>query len=164
VKLLVDECCDPRLVAALRQAGHDVRYVLESDAGASDEHLAALSIEQDRILITEDKDFGELIVRHGKPLPGVILIRIVPENRRLKPARVLALLARQGKRLSGNYAVVDETSVRLRPHCDRPLARSITVAARAIEHVGLPQVADSAVGIALGAVSGQPPGAPWVLT
>jgi hypothetical protein len=37
VKLLVDECCDPRLVAALREAGHDVRYVLETDPGASDE-------------------------------------------------------------------------------------------------------------------------------
>jgi predicted nuclease of predicted toxin-antitoxin system len=115
VKLLVDECCDPRLVATLRRAGHDVRYVLESDPGASDEQVAALSIEQGRILITEDKDFGELALRHGKPLPGVILLRIAPENRRLKSARVLALLARQGKRLPGNYVVVDETSVRLRP-------------------------------------------------
>ena len=70
MKLLVDECCDPRLVATLRRAGHDVRYVLESDAGASDEQLAALSIEQHRILITEDKDFGELAMRHGKTLPG----------------------------------------------------------------------------------------------
>jgi len=115
VKLLVDECCDPRLVATFRRAGHDVRYVLESDPGASDEHVAALSIEQDRILITEDKDFGELAMRHGKTLPGLILLRVAPESRGLKPARVLALLARQGSRLPGNYAVVDETSVRLRP-------------------------------------------------
>ena len=115
MKLLVDECCDPRLVATLRRAGHDVRYVLESDAGASDEQLAALSIEQHRILITEDKDFGELAMRHGKTLPGLILLRIAPENRRLKPARVLALLAREGKRLPGKYVVVDETSMRLRP-------------------------------------------------
>jgi predicted nuclease of predicted toxin-antitoxin system len=71
VRLLADECCDPRLVAALRGAGHDVRYVLESDAGASDEHVAALSAEQGRILITEDKDFGELALRHGKPYPGL---------------------------------------------------------------------------------------------
>ena len=90
-------------------------YVLESDRGASDEDLIAVSIEQDRSLITEDKDFGELAIRHGKPLPGLILIRIAPENRRRKPARVLALLAKQGDRLAGNYAVVDETSVRLRP-------------------------------------------------
>ena len=115
MKLLVDECCDPRLVATLRRAGHDVRYVLESDAGASDEQLAALSIEQHRILITEDKDFGELAMRHGKTLPGLILLRIAPENRRLKPARVLALLAREGKRLPGKYVVVGETSMRLRP-------------------------------------------------
>ena len=70
VRLLVDECCDPRLVAALRQAGHDVRYVLEVNSGASDQDLVALSIEQDRILITEDKDFGELVIRHGKLCRG----------------------------------------------------------------------------------------------
>jgi predicted nuclease of predicted toxin-antitoxin system len=115
VKLLVDECCDPHLVATLRRAGHDIRYVLESDPGVSDEDILALSIEQDRILITEDKDFGELAIRHSKLLPGLILLRIAPENRRLKPARVLALIARQGKRLPGNYVVVDETRVRVRP-------------------------------------------------
>lgn len=115
MRLLVDECCDPRLVAALRQAGHDVRYVLEIHPGASDEEVVALSMEQDRFLITEDKDFGELAIRYGKSLPGLILIRIAPENRRRKPERVLALLAKQGDRLSGNQAVVDETSVRLRP-------------------------------------------------
>ena len=90
MKLLVDECCDPRLVAALRQAGHDVRYVLEIDPGASDKQVVALSIEQDRILITEDKDFGELAIRHGKALPGLILIRPAPETRRQKSVRVLA--------------------------------------------------------------------------
>ena len=115
MKLLVDECCDPRLVAALRQAGHDVRYVLETDPGASDDDLFALSVEEGRIVITEDKDFGELAIRHGRSLPGLILIRSAPENRRQKPARVLALLAKRGDRLAGSYAVVDETGVRLRP-------------------------------------------------
>ena len=46
---------------------------------------------------------------------GVDLIRIAPENRRRKPAQVVALLAKRGDRLSGNYAVVDETSIRIRP-------------------------------------------------
>jgi hypothetical protein len=59
-------------------------------------------------------------LRHGKPLPGVILLRIAPENRRLKSARILALLAREGKRLLGNYVVVDETSVRLPPIPEPP--------------------------------------------
>jgi hypothetical protein len=45
----------------------------------------------------------------------VILLRIAPENRQLKSVRVLALLARKGKRLPGNYIVIDETTVRLRP-------------------------------------------------
>jgi predicted nuclease of predicted toxin-antitoxin system len=115
VRLLVDECCDPRLVAALRQAGHDVRYLLETDPGASDDQLVALSIEEDRILITEDKDFGELAIRHGKALPGLILIRIAPENRRQKTSRVLNLLANHGDRLPGNHVVVDESSLRFRP-------------------------------------------------
>jgi hypothetical protein len=47
VRLLVDECCDRRLVAALREAGHDVRYGLEIDPGASDEGRPR-ALERDR--------------------------------------------------------------------------------------------------------------------
>jgi len=56
---LADECCDRGLVERLRQSGHDVVYVFESRRGAADDDILAMAFDQRRILITEDKDFGE---------------------------------------------------------------------------------------------------------
>ena len=115
MRLLLDECCDPRLVAALRDAGHDVHYVLESDRGADDDTLLALSRDQGRILVTEDKDFGELVIRHGRRVPGLILLRFTPDLRHRKAGALLALLAAHGEQLTGRFAVVEENGARLRP-------------------------------------------------
>jgi predicted nuclease of predicted toxin-antitoxin system len=115
VRLLLDECCDPRLVAALRAAGHDVQHVLEADRGAADEVVLALSRAQGRILVTEDKDFGELAIRDRQPVPGLILLRFTPDRRHRKAGALLALLAGHGEQLAGRFAVVEESGVRLRP-------------------------------------------------
>jgi predicted nuclease of predicted toxin-antitoxin system len=81
VRLLLDEGCDPRLAAALRAAGHDVHHMLEADRGADDEAVLTLSRAQHRILVTNDKDLGELAVGNGKPVPGLILLRWLPDRR-----------------------------------------------------------------------------------
>jgi predicted nuclease of predicted toxin-antitoxin system len=67
LRLLADECCDRDLVLLLRQAGHDVRYVAEGNAGHSDDAVLRLAVQEDRVLLTEDTDFGELVVRLGRP-------------------------------------------------------------------------------------------------
>lgn len=105
----------PRLVVELRGAGHDVLHVLEGDCGSDDEAILTLCQSQGRILITEDKDFGELAIRHGKPLPGLILLRISSAHRDRKARVLLALLASHDARLAGRCAVVEETRVRFRP-------------------------------------------------
>jgi predicted nuclease of predicted toxin-antitoxin system len=91
VRLLLDECCPPSLARALRGAGHDVRHVLDHDAGVDDETIAEIAVQEGRVLVTEDKDFGEIAIAHGRPLPGVILLRIEPRHRHLKAGRLLAL-------------------------------------------------------------------------
>lgn len=115
MRLLLDECCDPHLVAELRAAGHDVHHVLEADRGADDEAVLVLSRAQNRILVTEDKDFGELAVRYGRSVPGLVLLRFTPERRHRKAGALLALLAGHGEQLAGRFAVVEESGVRLRP-------------------------------------------------
>jgi predicted nuclease of predicted toxin-antitoxin system len=115
VRLLLDECCDTQLVAALRAAGHDVHHVLETDRGADDEAVLALSRAQDRILVTEDKDFGELAIRYRRSVPGLILLRFAPDRRHRKASALLALLASHGEQLPGRFVVVEESGVRLRP-------------------------------------------------
>jgi len=81
VKFLADECCDTGVVASLRTDGHDVAYVLERQAGISDEEVLQNAFAEGRILLTEDKDFGELVYRLKKPAYGIILIRIDVQER-----------------------------------------------------------------------------------
>jgi predicted nuclease of predicted toxin-antitoxin system len=65
VELLADECCPRSIVAALRRAGHDVIHIQDDDNGTGDVQVALIAQRQDRVLVTEDYDFGELVVRHG---------------------------------------------------------------------------------------------------
>jgi len=63
LRFLADECCDFAAVRALRTEGFDVLSVAQALAGADDERVIALALDDRRILLTEDKDFGATCVR-----------------------------------------------------------------------------------------------------
>ena len=115
MNFLADECCDAGIVASLRAAGHDVAYVLEGHAGIPDDEVLQNAFEAGRILLTEDKDFGELIYRLKKPACGIILIRIDVQERNEKLPRLEALIAKHGNRLPGHFVVVELNKFRFRP-------------------------------------------------
>ena len=74
---MADECCDAGLVSSLREDGHDVLYVLERKPGVSDDEVLIEAYNEERILVTEDKDFGELVYRLKKRSRGIILIALI---------------------------------------------------------------------------------------
>jgi predicted nuclease of predicted toxin-antitoxin system len=115
VNFLADECCDAGLVTDLRSDGHDVAYVLEGQTGISDDEVLQNAFVAGRILLTEDKDFGELVYRLKKPACGIILIRIDVEKRNEKLSRLEALIAKHGDRLPGHFVVVELNKYRFRP-------------------------------------------------
>ena len=111
MRFLVDECMGKRFANLLEKEGYDVLFVGDVMPSASDEEIIRKAEEDDRILITDDKDFGKLVFRLGKPTKGVILLRIGfnPEKR----LGALITLLRKYK-LKGNFAVLKEDSVRIR--------------------------------------------------
>ncbi len=115
MKLLADECCDALLVEGLRHDGHDVRYVTEFAPGEPDESILQQAAAQERILLTEDKDFGELVVRLGLPAYGIVLLRINPADSQAKLIRLRDVLKRHALRLPGCFVVVDRRKTRFRP-------------------------------------------------
>lgn len=115
MRLLLDECVEIGLAAILRSAGHDVALVQEIEPSADDGRVMQLATEQDRLLITADKDFGDLGLRQQHPVPGLLLVRIPPEQRHLTGPRVTMVLAKLGDRLTGHHTVVQATKVRIRP-------------------------------------------------
>jgi predicted nuclease of predicted toxin-antitoxin system len=114
MKFLADECCDSALVDALREDGHDVVYATESLRGVADEVLLARAFSDGRVLLTEDKDFGELVYRLRRPTRGIVLLRFDVADRALKIPRLRHLLQQQGERLPGAFAVLEADKVRIR--------------------------------------------------
>jgi predicted nuclease of predicted toxin-antitoxin system len=114
VRFLADECCDAGLVTDLRGDGYDVLYAKESLRGAVDDVILAVAESQDRILLTEDKDFGELVFRLRRSTRGIILLRFEVSERHLKSARLCSLAAELGEELPGKFVVLDAHKVRMR--------------------------------------------------
>jgi len=114
MRLLADECCDLLLVNSLREDGHDVLFVAEIMRGASDDDIIEYAYTQKRILITEDKDFGELVHRLKKPVVGLILLRFDIRDRQLKIPRIRELIASHEGRLLGAFVVLETQKIRFR--------------------------------------------------
>jgi predicted nuclease of predicted toxin-antitoxin system len=96
VRWLVDECVDAALVALLREAGHDAIYMSDVAPRATDVEVMNRAHRESRLLLTEDKDFGDLVFRQARPVPGIILLRTDSARRAHKGARLLAAIERFG--------------------------------------------------------------------
>jgi len=115
VRWLADECVDAALVHRLRSAGHDAVYVAEIASGATDTEVLRQAHDDRRLLLTEDKDFGELVFRAQMSVPGLVLLRLGPEQPLRKWTRLEAAVERFGERLFGRYLVIEVTRFRSRP-------------------------------------------------
>ncbi len=80
-----------------------------------DKQVLALALDENRLLLTEDKDFGDLVFRSRMEAPGVILLRLGPQHRHLKWGRLEAAIKQFGATLFGRYVVIEETRMRSRP-------------------------------------------------
>jgi len=95
LSLLADENVHPLIVQHLRAAGMDVEWVKETSRGARDEDILSRSDIGDLVLVTLDRDFGDLIYRQGFPTPRAILYsRLSRANPQAIAERLVALIER----------------------------------------------------------------------
>ena len=113
MRFLVDECTGPAVAQWLRQQNHDVVSVFDEIKGVDDKEVIKKANEQNRILITNDKDFGELVFREKKQHKGVILLRLENERAVNKIAVLKRLLEKYEDSLHGHFIVVTENTVRI---------------------------------------------------
>jgi predicted nuclease of predicted toxin-antitoxin system len=73
VRFLADESCDYGVVRALRAAGYDVHAVSEVSPRADDTEVIAAAAREERIVLTEDRDFGQLVYAHGQQKPASLV-------------------------------------------------------------------------------------------
>ncbi len=113
MNFLADESCAGPVIRALREAGHDVVAIAEVAKGATDEQVLERALNEKRILITEDRDFGELVYARGRSSAGVILVRFHGRARGAKPATVVEAAAKLGSRLQDAFTVIEPGRVRI---------------------------------------------------
>jgi len=99
----------------MRDSGEDVDYAAEMAQGATDRELIELARPDNRLLLTDDKDFGELIVRRGWPLPGLVLMRVASEQPDQRWQRLAAAIEHFGESLYGRSVVIEDARFRTRP-------------------------------------------------
>jgi predicted nuclease of predicted toxin-antitoxin system len=113
LRFLADESCDFAAVRALRAEGFDVLSVAEISSGANDDKVIGLSLRERRILLTEGKDFGQLVFAAGHTAAGVVLIRFPANARSAVGARMLALVSEHADRLGGSFVVLQPERIRI---------------------------------------------------
>lgn len=114
MNLVADENVDLAIVSALRSDGYEVWYVADRTSGVTDEEVIAASVEKRALLLTCDKDFGDLIFRQKQETSGVLLLRLgglTPEH---KARIVISALREHGEDLAGRFSVLTKRTLRIR--------------------------------------------------
>jgi len=114
MKFIVDECTGTAVVEYLRENGHDVVSVAETIPQCQDKTILNRAVHEQRILITNDKDFGDLIFRRGLSHHGVLLLRLQDDSATNRVRVVRAVFDRYSDVLKRNFLVATERRVRVR--------------------------------------------------
>ena len=114
MNLLADESVDGVVVDRLRADGHAVLYVAEMDPGIDDDTVLQQAMRNGALLLTGDRDFGELVFRLQRVHAGVLLIRLAGLPAEAKGGTVSRLLAERGDEMRSAFSVISPGRVRIR--------------------------------------------------
>ena len=114
LRFLADESCDYSVIRALRTAGYSVDAIAEISPSLSDEVVLELAVAESRLLITEDKDFGEWVFAHHHAMMGVLLIRYPARLRSAMVVAVTDLIGEHAPDLEGSFTVLEPGKARIR--------------------------------------------------
>jgi predicted nuclease of predicted toxin-antitoxin system len=113
LNLLADESVEKQIVNKLRNDGHIVDYISEINPGIADDLVLQIATEKKALLVTSDKDFGELFSRLNKLHYGVLLLRLAGSSNHDKPQYVSYALNRYGNKLTGKISVLTPKAIRI---------------------------------------------------
>ncbi len=113
MNFLADENIDKQIADCLRLMGHNVEYVAEKDAGISDDEVLEMANEKTALLLTADKDFGELVFRQRR-VTSVVLIRLAGLSPTRKAEIVVSAIKKHGTELKDSFSVITPGSIRIR--------------------------------------------------
>ena len=113
MRFLADENCDMAVVRALRNSGHDVALVKDLCRGADDEAVAVLAQTERRILLTEDKGFGQIAQALTANGVGIVLLRFPTNARSQIGSDVERAVSGFAAQLENAFVVIEPGQVRI---------------------------------------------------
>ena len=114
MNFVVDESSGKSVVEELRRLGHDVISIQEKFPGLDDPPILDIAVHENRVVVTNDKDFGELVYRSGLPHAGVVLFRLQDESAASRVHMMREVLRVCGDKLKDNFIVASESKIRIR--------------------------------------------------
>jgi predicted nuclease of predicted toxin-antitoxin system len=114
VTFVADESVDRQIVDAVRDLGYDVLSVAESTPGMPDDRVLSRANDARSVLLTADKDFGELVFRQRRLHAGVVLLRLAGLTPAIKARIVAAGIRAHASELEAGFCVVTDRAVRIR--------------------------------------------------
>jgi predicted nuclease of predicted toxin-antitoxin system len=116
MRLLANENFPVPSIRLLRTSGHDVAAIMEDSPGITDVEVLERAVLEARIIVTFDRDYGELIYKRKLPSPiGIIYCRFIPNWPEEAAERLLTLFATDHIMLEGQFTVLDSDHVRQKP-------------------------------------------------
>ena len=115
LRFLVDVNVGLAVADSLRDSGHDVDFVGDLDSCMPDLDILSLAHGDQRIILTMDTDFGELVHRSQQPHAGVLLLRMPGADRNQKIRIVQEIVSRYADQLPGQFCVYRQGRLRIRP-------------------------------------------------
>ena len=113
-KFIVDECTSIAVAEFLREQGFDTVSVSEESPQTSDRAILHRAVAEQRIVVTNDKDFGDMVFRDNHPHCGVLLLRLADDRVATKIQVVAAVLKQYVDRLQNRFVVATERNIRIR--------------------------------------------------
>lgn len=114
MRILANENVPQPVVASLRTRGHDVAWITEIRRGMEDREVLALAQQEQRVVVTFDKDFGELAFAARLPAScGVVLFRLQGASPEVDNQRAVTALSGRDD-WSGVFAIIEDDRVRVR--------------------------------------------------
>jgi predicted nuclease of predicted toxin-antitoxin system len=114
VNLVADESVHAAIIDRLRADGHTLRAIRDTNGGAADPDVLAVAVNEQAVLLTQDKDFGELVYRLGLDHCGIVLIRLAGIGVSIRADVVSGVIRDHATELTGAFTVISSGGVRIR--------------------------------------------------
>ncbi len=116
MNFVADEGVDRQIVERLRHDGHTVWYIAEMAPGTTDQDVLGLANREGAVLLTADKDLGEMVYRQRLVHPGVILFRFAGLSPAAKAQLVAEAINAHSSELNHGFTVISRSAIRIRHH------------------------------------------------